>query len=72
MSVLCTFCTLDFNWIVKVTLEYTVVVKILHTLSKYLQNVNYYIKIREIIQNSCYFLFSSDLNKIFHIVHKRK
>ncbi len=42
-----------------------------------LQNVNYFnkimhyfayiIKIRGIIQNACYCLFSTDLNKIFHI-----
>ncbi len=36
---------------------------------QYLQNVSYFTKskIREIKQNACYFLFSSDLNKIFHI-----
>ncbi len=27
----------------------------------------YFTKIRRIIQNACYFLFSTDLNKIFHI-----
>ncbi len=33
-----------------------------------LQNGNYFTKIRGIIQqNACYFLFSNDLNKIFHI-----
>ncbi len=31
-----------------------------------LQNVNYFTKIRGIIQNACYCLFSTDLNKIFH------
>ncbi len=32
-----------------------------------LQNVNYLTKIRGIIQNACYCLFSTDLNKRFHI-----
>ncbi len=32
-----------------------------------LQNVNYFTKIRVIIQNAFYCLFSTDLNKIFHI-----
>ncbi len=32
-----------------------------------LQNVNYFTKIRGIIQNACYCLFSTDLNNIFHI-----
>ncbi len=32
-----------------------------------LLNVNYFTKIRGIVQNACYFLFSTDLNKIFHI-----
>ncbi len=32
-----------------------------------LQNVNYSTKIRGIIQNACYFLFTTDMNKIFHI-----
>ncbi len=32
-----------------------------------LQNVNYFTKIRGIIQNACYCLFSTDLNKIVHI-----
>ncbi len=31
-----------------------------------MQNVNYFTKIRGIIQNACYCLFSTDLNKIFH------
>ncbi len=31
-----------------------------------LQNVNNLTKIRGIIKNACYFLFSTDLNKIFH------
>ncbi len=30
-------------------------------------NVNYFIKIIGIIQNSCYCIFSTDPNKIFHI-----
>ncbi len=30
-------------------------------------NINYFTKIRGIIQNACYCLFSTDLNKIFHI-----
>ncbi len=30
------------------------------------QNVYYFIKMRGIIQNACYFLFSTELN-IFHI-----
>ncbi len=37
-----------------------------HTLQN-LQNVNYFTKIRGIIQNTCYCLFSTDLNKIFHL-----
>ncbi len=42
-----------------------------------MQNVNYFSKTRGIIQNACYFLFRTDMNKIFHIrylhiVHKRK
>ncbi len=32
-----------------------------------LLNVNYFTKIRGIIQNSCYCIFSTDPNKIFHI-----
>ncbi len=41
------------------------------------ENVNNFNKIREIIQNACYFLFSTVLSKIFyikclHIVHKTK
>ncbi len=41
-----------------------------------LLNVQYFTKIRGIIQNACYCLFSTDLNKIFHItclhiVHKK-
>ncbi len=32
-----------------------------------LQNVNYFTKIKGIIENACYGLFSTDLNKTFHI-----
>ncbi len=32
-----------------------------------LQSVDYFTKVRRIIQNACYYLFSTDQNKIFHI-----
>ena len=37
------------------------------SLSQNLQNVNSFSKIKGIIQNACYILFSTDLNKIFYI-----
>ncbi len=40
--------------------------KFIYTLQN-LQNVNYFTKIRRIVQNACYCLFSNDLNKLFHI-----
>ncbi len=48
---------------------YSCVQKFTHPFQN-LQNVNYFTKIREIIQNTCYCLFSTDLNKIFHIKEK--
>ncbi len=46
---------------------YTVACKSLGTPCRICENVNNFNKIREIIQNACYFLFSTVLSKIFYI-----
>ncbi len=46
---------------------YTVACESLGTPCRICENVNNFNKIREIIQNACYFLFSTVLNKIFYI-----
>ncbi len=45
----------------------TVACKSLGTPCRICENVNSFNKIREIIQNACYFLFSTVLSKIFYI-----
>ncbi len=47
--------------------KYTVACKSLGTPCRICENVNNFNKIREIIQNACYFLFSTVLSKIFYI-----
>ncbi len=47
--------------------HYTVACKSLGTPCRICENVNSFNKIREIIQNACYFLFSTVLSKIFYI-----
>ncbi len=57
---------------------YTVACESLGTPCRICENVNNFNKIREIIQNACYILFSTVLSKTFlhkiclHIVHKTK
>ncbi len=46
---------------------YTVACKSLGTPCRICENVNNFNKIREIIQNACYFLFSTVLSKTFYI-----
>ncbi len=46
---------------------HTVACKSLGTPCRICENVNNFNKIREIIQNACYFLFSTVLSKIFYI-----
>ncbi len=46
---------------------YTVACESLGTRCRICENVNNFNKIREIIQNACYFLFSTVLSKIFYI-----
>ncbi len=48
-------------------LIYTVACESLGTPCRICENVNSFNKIREIIQNACYFLFSTVLSKIFYI-----
>ncbi len=54
--------------------SYTVACESLETPCRICENVNNFNKIREIIQNACYFLFSTVLSKIFYIkyVYKTK
>ncbi len=47
--------------------KYTVACESLGTPCRICENVNNFKKIREIIQNACYFLFSTVLSKIFYI-----
>ncbi len=46
---------------------YTVACESLGTPCRICENVNNFNKIREIIQNACYFLFSTVLSKTFYI-----
>ncbi len=48
--------------------HYTVACKSLGTPCRICENVNNINKIREIIHNACYFLFSTVLSKIFYII----
>ncbi len=48
-------------------MSYTVACKSLGTPCRICENVNNFNKIRELIQNACYFLFSTVLIKIFYI-----
>ncbi len=56
--------------LINVLLEYniyTVACESLGTPCRICENVNNFNKIREIIQNACYFLFSTVLSKTFYI-----
>ncbi len=55
------------NFCNSVKLIYTVACESLGTPCRICENVNNFNKIREIIQNACYFLFSTVLSKIFYI-----
>ncbi len=50
-----------------VYIGYTVACESLGTPCRICENVNNFNKIREIIQNACYFLFSTVLSKTFYI-----
>ncbi len=58
--------TLEYRGLSSVNLtQYTVACESLGTPCRICENVNNFNKIREIIQNACYFLFSTVLSKTF-------
>ncbi len=74
VKVLVTFTHTDYIHIIYIyiyiynnTLHYTMLLESLWTPYRIWENVSNFNKIREIIQNACYFLFTTVLSKIFHI-----